>query len=121
MLVLQHGNEPSSGVLQDVLQARGLDSVVVRVDRCDQLPDPKRLGLAVVVGLERFPGHRAEEWVDAELDWLRRADRGGTAVLALGSGAQALAVALGGGVQRAQPSRHGWLRITTTEQSALER
>jgi GMP synthase-like glutamine amidotransferase len=49
-----------------------------------------------------------------ELEWLRQADKAGTAVLGVGLGAQALAIALGGGVQRASRARHGWVWISSS-------
>jgi GMP synthase (glutamine-hydrolysing) len=57
--------------------------------------------------------NRASRWLDTELEWIRRADRAGTPVLALGSGAHALATALGGGVEPVDQPRRGWIRVET--------
>jgi GMP synthase-like glutamine amidotransferase len=109
-LVLQHRDHEPGGVLLDVLRAKGLDPVVVRVDRSERLPDPDAAPLAVVLGSDR-----SAAWADAELDWLRRADATGISVLALGSGAALLATALGGGVARRRQPRRGWVQFTTAD------
>jgi GMP synthase (glutamine-hydrolysing) len=114
VVVLDDRDQAPRGPLLDVLAARGFEPVVVRVDRGEPLPDPGSVRLAVVIGSDRSSEH-ADEWVDMELDWLRRVDSTRTAVLALGSGAQILATALGGAVQRLRQPRRGWVCVTTTE------
>jgi GMP synthase-like glutamine amidotransferase len=100
--------------LIDVLGAAGFRSTVVRADRGEALPDPARFTLAVTLGCDGASDAQAVGWDDTELEWLRQADRAGTMVLGVGSGAQALAVALGGGVQRAPRGRHGWVWIRSS-------
>jgi len=112
-VVLQHRDDAPGGLLIDVLAASDFRSTVVRVDRGETLPDPGAFTLAVTLGCERSDGDRADG-LARELDWLRQADRAGTAVLGVGFGAQALAVALGGGVQRAPRARYGWLWLSTS-------
>jgi GMP synthase (glutamine-hydrolysing) len=113
-VLLHHRDHAPRGPLLDVLTARGFEPVIVRVDRGEPLPDPGSVRLAVLIGSDRSSGH-ADRWVDLELDWLRRAEGTKAAVLALGSGAQTLATALGGGVQRLRRPRRGWVCVTTTE------
>jgi GMP synthase (glutamine-hydrolysing) len=113
-VVLHHRDDAPRGPLLDVLNARGFEPIVVRVDRGEPLPDPGSVQLAVVIGSDRLSQH-ADRWVDTELDWLRRVDNKRTAVLALGSGAQMLATALGGAVERLRQPRRGWVYVTTTE------
>ncbi len=112
-VVLQHRDDAPGGLLIDVLAANGLRSTIVRVDRGEPLPEPGSFTLAVTLGREAS----ADEPPGAlrtELDWLRQADRAGTAMLGVGFGAQALAVALGGGVDRAPRARYGWLWVSTS-------
>jgi len=113
-VVLQHRSDAPGGLLDDVLTAAGFRTVAVRVDRGERLPDPGSFTLAVALGCDRADDERTADWAGTEIDWLRQADRAGTAVLGVGSGANALALALGGGVQRAHRARHGWVWISSS-------
>jgi GMP synthase-like glutamine amidotransferase len=115
-LVLQHREDSPGGLLLDVLAERGLRATTVRVDRGESLPEPGSSSLAFTLGSAGAVDRPAREWThpsDLELDWLRQADRAGTAVLGIGLGAQALAVALGGGVERAPRPQPGWIGVAT--------
>ena len=98
----------------DVLAAAGFRSSTVRVDRGEPLPDAGSVTLAVTLGCDGAAAERAAGWIETELEWLRQADSAGTAVLGVGFGAQALALALGGGVRRAPRGRHGWVWISSS-------
>lgn len=113
-VVLQHRDDAPGGLLIDVLAAAGFRSSTVRVDRGEPLPDPTSFTLAITLGCDGAVDDPARGWVGTEIDWLRRADRAGTAMLGIGSGARALAVALGGGVHRASKARHGWVWISSS-------
>jgi GMP synthase (glutamine-hydrolysing) len=112
-VVLQHRDDAPGGLLIDVLAASGLRSTIVRVDRGEPLPDPGSFTLAVTLGRDGSADEQSCA-LSTELDWLRQADRAGTAMLGVGFGAQALAVALGGGVDRAPRARYGWLWVSTS-------
>ena len=101
MLILQHQDNAPPGLLLDVLRARRLAWRTARPDRAERLPDPNSVAFAVVLGSDHSAGETQHQWITAEIDWLRSAHGAGTAILGLGFGAQALAVALGGGVERA--------------------
>lgn len=106
--VLQHRDDAPAGLLIDVLAEHGIRPRTVRLDLGEPLPDPRPLSLAVSLA-------RAEDdSLGAEVEWLREADRAGAAILGVGSGAPALAVALGGGVDRAPRSRHGWVWVSSS-------
>ena len=79
------------------------------------MPDPAAFTLAVTLGYDRAADERTAALVRAEVDWLHAADRAGTAVLGVGSGAQTLAIALGGGVERARRARHGWVWVSSSD------
>jgi GMP synthase-like glutamine amidotransferase len=113
-VVLQHRDDSPGGALIDVLAAAGFHSRTVRIDRGEPLPDAGSLSLAVTLGCDGAAAERTAGWIDTELEWLREADRAGTAVLGVGLGAQTLALALGGGVQRAPRGRHGWVWISSS-------
>ena len=112
-VVLQHRDDAPGGLLIDVLSANGFRSTVVRVDRGESLPEPGSFTLAVTLGRDGSADD-PDSGLASELDWLREADRAGTAMLGVGFGAQALAVALGGGVDRAPRARYGWVWVSTS-------
>jgi GMP synthase-like glutamine amidotransferase len=119
-IVLQHRDDAPGGLLLDVLQEAGFRSQTVRVDQGEPLPDPAAFTLAVTLGYDRAADDRAADertavLVRAEVEWLHAADRAGTAVLGVGSGAQTLAIALGGGVERARRARHGWVWVSSAD------
>jgi GMP synthase-like glutamine amidotransferase len=113
-VVIQHREDAPAGLLIDVLAAAGFRSTTVRLDRDEPLPDPASFTLAVTLGCDDAVDERPPGWIETELDWLRQADRAGTAVLGVGSGAQTLGLALGGGVERAPRPRHGWVWISSS-------
>jgi len=59
-------------------------------------------------------------WVLEELDFLRRAQAASVPVLAICFGAQALATALGGSVERAPAAEVGWRRVDSSEPDLIE-
>lgn len=114
-IVLQHRDDAPGGLLLDVLQEAGFRSRTVRVDQGESMPDPAAFTLAVTLGYDRAADERTAALVRAEVDWLHAADRAGTAVLGVGSGALTLAIALGGGVERARRARHGWVWVSSSD------
>ncbi len=112
-LVVQSRHERPAPALVEVLLAHGLDPAVVLVDD-DDPPDPTASPLAILVGHESVTDARAEGRLERELDWVRRADEAGTAVLGIGHGARLLALALGGAVAPAQHPWRGWALVDTT-------
>jgi GMP synthase (glutamine-hydrolysing) len=120
--ILQLRDDVPAGLLMDVLDHHGLRAGTVRVDRDEPLPDPRSLATAIVLGTANSVVYnRASRWLHTELEWIRQADRAGTPVLGLGSGAHALATALGGGVEPAQHPRRGWIRVETAVPDVIVR
>jgi GMP synthase-like glutamine amidotransferase len=113
-LVLQHRKDTPGGLLTDVLAEQGFRASTVRLDLGEPLPDPGTFKLVVALGCDDVIDADERGLAPAAIDWLHVADRTGTPVLGLGSGAQALAVALGGRVDRAPRSRHGWVWISSS-------
>lgn len=112
-LVVQSRHERPAPALLEVLLAHGLDSAVVRIDD-DDAPDPTASPLAIVVGHDSVAEARAEGRLERELEWVRRADDAGTAVVGIGHGARVLALALGGTVAAAERPWRGWSLVDTT-------
>jgi GMP synthase (glutamine-hydrolysing) len=118
-VLLQHQDDAPPGLLLDVLQARGLTWRIVRVDRAERPPDPSSVALTVVLGSDASAAEAPPEWMADEIDWLRSADRAGATILGLGFGAQALALALGGGAERADRPSRGWIRVSTADPQSI--
>ncbi len=118
-LILQHKDDCPAGLVQDALDASGLVTYTVRVDHDDPLPDPGSVAIAVSLGSEASADDPRRRWISTELEWMRAADRVGTRILGLCFGAQALAVALGGGVGRAARPERGWVQVETAEPSLI--
>lgn len=111
--VLQRRADAPAGLLHGLLVKHGFRVSTVRLDLGEPLPDPASVRLAVVLGSDGAADESARLWTDAQLDWLREADQSGTAVLGVGSGAHALAVAMGGATESATRSRHGWIQVSS--------
>ena len=111
--VIQRRGDAPGGLLLDALRAHGFQINTVRPDLGEPLPDPASILLVVALGSDGRTGEVARTWSDAQLDWLREADRVGTSVLGIGSGAHALAVALGGGSEPAARPQHGWVKVAS--------
>jgi GMP synthase-like glutamine amidotransferase len=114
-VLLLHGKEVPSAPLLGVLAERGLNPVTVRAgERGQSLPDPKSVGLAILVGSAPYSDVAGLEWHARELNWLRQANRGETSVLGIGHGARAIAIAFGGAVEAAPRPHLGWAMVSTS-------
>jgi GMP synthase-like glutamine amidotransferase len=115
-LILQHGDAGPPGILGDWVAERGL-AVETHSTWRDPLPaDPGAYDWIATLGSEHTPGAAdAPAWVDAEVGFLRNALAADVPVLGLCFGGQALAVAAGGLVDRAEPSQVGWLAIESDD------
>jgi GMP synthase-like glutamine amidotransferase len=125
-LVVRHDHASLSGPVGGRLARLGylLDEVtVVPAERHTNpdvdfvFPDPSAYDLLVLLGApwSVYDRARVAPWIDAELDLVRGAAGLDVPVLGICFGAQALAVALGGRVERAPRAEIGW---TTVESGA---
>jgi GMP synthase-like glutamine amidotransferase len=112
-LLIQHSDDFPGNALLGVLRDHQFKHAVVRADRGAELPDPKSLRLAVILGLDEAGEALGAERLEEELEWIRRADRAGTAILGIGFGAQLLAGAFGGDVVPAAAPLRGWTTVST--------
>jgi GMP synthase (glutamine-hydrolysing) len=97
--VAQHAPHEGPGLLADVLDAAGVDTVVVRLDLGDPLPPPEDLGGLVVMG-GAMGVHDTDEfpWLETERRWIAETVSAELPVLGVCLGAQQLAAALGASV-----------------------
>jgi GMP synthase-like glutamine amidotransferase len=121
VLILQHQEDAPAGLLLDVLHARGLQWQVARIDLGEPLPSPDTVALVVSLGSDEAADDIDLPWLIRELSWLREANATGTPILGLCFGAQALAVALGGGVRPARTPELGWIEVQSSDPSLIAR
>jgi GMP synthase (glutamine-hydrolysing) len=118
LVVLQHHPRTGPSAFTEVLDGRthlvpwrGID-----VAAGDPLPDVDGLGGVLVMGGPMgLPDADEHAWMDDELTWLSKAVDAGIPVLGICLGAQLLASALGGTVERMPAPRIGYLPVTRTE------
>ena len=114
-VVIHSESDAPLGLLADVLATGPFAPQIIHVSGGQTLPDLRTVSVAVWLGtLEHRTGPQPA-WTAGEIDWLRRAHDAGTGLLGIGSGAEALAVALGGAAKPAHRGRHGWLQVASTE------
>jgi GMP synthase-like glutamine amidotransferase len=114
-LVLQHGDWGPPGLLAEWLDERGIPYDLHRTYVGAPMPDPDGYAFIVSLGSNRNPRDTDDPAVAAELVLLERAIERDVPVLGLCFGAQALAAALGGAVERAPVPELGWTEIATDE------
>lgn len=119
-LVLQHGDWGPPGLLGEWAGARGIRLEVHRTDLEERLPDLDGHAFLVSLGSKYSPLDRDVPEVAAELALLERAVAAELPVLGLCYGAQMLATALGGTVQRAPEPELGWHAVSSSAREFLE-
>jgi GMP synthase (glutamine-hydrolysing) len=110
LVFVEHQPDAHAGLLGEWAQERGFEPHVVRVHAGDPWPQPASVGRAVVLGSDRSI-HAEPSWLGEQLDWLRGLDAAGTPVLGVCFGAQALSLALGGAIGRADRAEIGWVDV----------
>jgi GMP synthase-like glutamine amidotransferase len=118
-LVLQHDLDTGPGFIGSWLSDRAIDADVVLVPERDALPDLASYTLVVSLGSE----HSAAEdlgWLLAEASLLREAHEAGIPLLGVCFGAQLLARALGGRVNREAVCEVGWRTVRTRVPALVE-
>ncbi len=112
-LIVQPRHGRPAPALIDVLLAHDLDAAVVAASPDESLPDPEGSPLAVLIGSDPLSAARENGRLEAELEWVGRADAAGTALLGIGHGARVLALAFGGDVRPAPRPLRGWSLVDT--------
>jgi GMP synthase-like glutamine amidotransferase len=130
-LFIQHDHVSPVGPLGDAFAARGFaveELVVVPPERFGtpdvevRFPDPTGYDVVVPMGAPWSVYDRAAigTWVTPELDLLRRAHSAGVPVFGVCFGGQALALALGGTVERAPGPEIGWTTVVSDAPDLVE-
>lgn len=115
-LVLQHEANGPAGHFGDWLDERAIPHSTHHVWEADLPSEPSDYGWICSLGSEHTPGRpESPPWVDAEIDFLRRALEADVPILGLCFGAQALAAAAGAVVAPAEPAQVGWIEIESTD------
>jgi GMP synthase-like glutamine amidotransferase len=114
-LILQTQDNCPPGLLANWSASRGVALDVLRVDRWSELPSPSGYTFAVLLGSDESAAGSPQPWVEREVEWIRRADASGLAVLGICFGAQALAVALGGAITRLPTPERAWIELETSD------
>lgn len=120
VLVVEHERDSGIGLLGVRAAERGDVLVVVRPT---EEPLPASVdgfdGLVVLGASPSVNDPAIAPWFGPETALIRDADRRGVPVLGVCFGAQALAVALGGSVSRAERPEVGWMEIDSDDATAV--
>ena len=117
VLVIRHHEEDSAGLVAAAFEAHGAEFSVHMFPQDGPLPAVDGTDHVIVLGAisSVYDDGPARDWIAAELDWLRHVDEAGVPVLGICFGAQALAAALGGGVEAAARKEVGWTVIDSVD------
>jgi GMP synthase-like glutamine amidotransferase len=114
-LILQHEPSGPPARLADWLERNSIP-YDLRLVADDGLPaDPAELPWICSLGSDQTPGVPGPDWVEAEIDFLRRAIDADTPVLGLCFGGQALATAAGARVAAAEPPQVAWMEVESDD------
>ena len=119
ILVLEHERDAPAGLLEEWARERGHALRVLEVPGLRQWPAPTLADAVVSLGCERSVHAAPPRWVAGELELLALAHADNVPVLGICFGAQALAVALGGQVRRADHLTVEWSLLDTHEQELI--
>ena len=117
VVVIRHHREDYPGLVEEAFRARGAELTTHLFLNGGELPSLDGVDHVVLLGAipsvnDEGPGF---EWIEQELDWLRRAEEAGVPVLGICFGAQALCVAFGGKVDELSAKEVGWKVIYSVD------
>jgi GMP synthase-like glutamine amidotransferase len=119
-VVLHNEDAAPAALLGHWLGERGMAHTTVRAWEEAMPDDPGEFDWVVALGASDSAS-QAHGWVPDEIEFLRRAVDADVPVLGICFGGQALAVALGGRISRAEPASIGWFEIETDEPDLVPR
>ncbi len=111
LVVVQQQPDAPAGLVGEWAAARGAELDVVHSPTLRAWPDPTGADAIVALGSDRSVHGSGDPWIAAQVDYLRATHEGGTPVLGICFGGQALAAALGGTVSRAPETEIGWIEV----------
>ena len=117
VVVIRHHEEDSAGFIADAFEARGAQLSTLLFPTEGPLPSLDGVAHVVMLGSTSsvYADGPARDWIEADLDYLRRADAAGVPVLGICFGAQLLAAAFGGAVEPAGCEEIGWVTVDTDD------
>ncbi len=114
VLVVRHHDIDAAGFIGEAFAARGAELSVHLFPGGGPLPALAGLDHVIVLGAASSVND-PDDWIAAELGWLRRADAAGVPVLGICFGAQALCAALGGRVEAMERKEIGWTMVDSAD------
>jgi GMP synthase-like glutamine amidotransferase len=122
VVVIRHHEEDSAGFIGDAFEARGAELSSLLFPVQGPLPDLEGVAHIVMLGSTSSvytDDGAARGWIEADLDYIRRADAAGVPVLGICFGAQLLAAAFGGAVEPAGRDEIGWVTVDSVDHELI--
>jgi GMP synthase-like glutamine amidotransferase len=119
ILILEHEPEVPAGLLARWAGSRGHALRTLEVPRLRIWPAPGDWDAVVSLGSDLSTHASPNPWIEREIEFLRQVHHSGVPVLGICFGGQALALALGGSVRRAEFVEVGWSAMDSTEPHLL--
>ena len=111
LLVVEQQPDAPAGLIADWARDRGARLEVLHALELAEWPAPPAGRAVVAMGSDHSVHASREGWIAREVAFLRDAHAAGVPVLGVCFGAQALAAALGGSVERAERPEIGWIDV----------
>ena len=111
LLVVEQQPDAPAGLIADWARERGARLDVLHAPAVDEWPAPPPGSAIVALGSDHSVHASPDPWIAREVAFLRDAHAAGVPVLGVCFGAQALAAALGGSVERAGRPEIGWIDV----------
>jgi GMP synthase-like glutamine amidotransferase len=116
-LVVEHQRDAPAGLVVPWAAERGLELSTLRpAEEPGRWPAPGDHDAVVVLGSDCSVARSPDPWIAEEIAFVRAAHGAGVPVLGLCFGAQSLAAALGGAVDRAAHDEIGWLTFDAVDE-----
>ena len=114
ILVIQHLEIETPALIGEILQKHGCELDVVHINQGDALPsDTAGIAGAVIMGGPQS-ANDSDDYILAELDWLREKIAAGLPMLGICLGAQMMARAAGGAISPSPLRELGWYPVFPT-------
>ncbi len=119
ILILEQQADAPAQLFGEWAQARGHELHVAAVPQLDRFPPADEFEAVVSLGSECSVHSSPQEWIAREVEYLRDAHALGVPILGICFGAQALAKALGGEVDRAAHPEVSWRPIESCDADVI--